>query len=603
MAKLTSKGAAGVVTGSEHYLEVGTGDDKIELLIDAGMFQGKGVDKIDPTKNWFESQLEGPDGHWNETNRVPNGVPYQELDAVMLTHAHFDHSGKLGYLIHEGFAGEVVGTPASLELAKEINADSARIQEQECERVNELRPIKQKGWTKEPMYGEQDIYDLAGQFHPIDRGEVYTLEKGDNRVTAVFQNAGHIGGSSSVQLFIEEGEKLTYMYVTGDLGKGGHPILKDPEYKPLRPEDVGIHKDVTENIMLIESTYGAREHQDKSDTSKLADVLNSAYQNAQDTSGRRSVLKGHQKHVEARLAEMEEKLRHARGGRERRAIIKEYGPDALNDQLEVSKDLLSGRGDYPLGAEKGHVLIPVFSVDRLQEVAWDIIRLQKEGQIPKDVSLVIDSSLGEAATEIYSKHREEYSDKTNADLKRFGMKHIFDSPNIYLARDIDDRNGPPRDDVKIVLAASGMITGGKSPFYASRVLMDPSATVITVGYQGDGTPGRSLLDGEDTVSLRFNKPVGDGPNQDMQYIRGTYPVHSETAALNGLYSGHADMSDLDERVDTYADFVSKEYGQTPNVHLVHGDPDQLEAFHERLAANYGDTVDVAIQERDVSYDI
>lgn len=130
MVRIISKGGAGVVSGSEHYIEVGSGEDKIGFLIDAGYFQGSAMAKIDPSKNWYESQLMGPDNYWNDRNQMPDGIYYDSLDAIFLTHGHLDHSGKIGQIIHNGFNGDIVATEATVDIVEAIEKDAYKIQKE-----------------------------------------------------------------------------------------------------------------------------------------------------------------------------------------------------------------------------------------------------------------------------------------------------------------------------------------------------------------------------------------------------------------------------------------------------------------------------------------
>ena len=213
-------GAARTVTGSRHLL-VANGH---RVLLDCGLFQGKR----------------------SESDRLNRAFPFDpaEVDAVVMSHAHIDHSGALPSVVRNGFKGRVLGTLATVDLLDVMLRDSAFIQEKDIEYVNKRR--KKKGEPpKEPLYGMEDVTRtlklLDGQkYHrpvPVVPG-----------VTATFYDAGHILGSAVVELQIEEGNDKRTLVFTGDLGRNHLPILRDPETPPRA------------DALIIESTYGNREH-------------------------------------------------------------------------------------------------------------------------------------------------------------------------------------------------------------------------------------------------------------------------------------------------------------------------------------------------------
>lgn len=227
-------GAAGTVTGSKHLLKA---CDK-QVLLDCGLFQGLKELRL---RNW-------------------QAPPFQpsDIDAVVLSHAHIDHSGYLPLLVRRGFRGPVYCTPATRSLLKIMLPDAAHIQEEEAAYAN------RKGFSKhrpaEPLYTARDAQNALKllENQPYESPFSVTAE-----VSAKFRRAGHILGSASIELQIGEG-KPNVLDFSGDLGRWGRPMIRDPQFVP--------HADV----LLVESTYGNRTHPDTDPSEQLAEVVNAA---------------------------------------------------------------------------------------------------------------------------------------------------------------------------------------------------------------------------------------------------------------------------------------------------------------------------------------
>lgn len=208
-------GAARTVTGSRHLFHVG----KRSIMLDCGLYQG-------------------PRRESEERNRhLP--VP-SKLDAVVLSHAHIDHSGAIPALTRNGFRGKVHATPATRALCRAMLVDSAYLQEADARYLNKRRDASQP--PVRPLYTVDDAEDSLRHFRTHALDEPFRPSK---RVTATFREAGHILGSAGVLLEVDDGPRI---YFTGDLGRRAYPILKDPA--PLPRADV----------ILSECTYGTREH-------------------------------------------------------------------------------------------------------------------------------------------------------------------------------------------------------------------------------------------------------------------------------------------------------------------------------------------------------
>jgi len=233
MAKLTFLGAAGCVTGSKYLVEA----NGKRLLVDCGLFQGTSELKA---RNW-------------ET--LPENA--STISWVVLTHAHLDHSGWLPRLIQQGFSGPIYANAATHELCAILLPDSGHLQEEDAAQA------QKKGYSRHkpalPLYTEDDAQRTLERFVDMPRTGPFQISP---EFSVMPHDAGHILGSSSLQLTITEGGKKTVVVFSGDIGRYDEPILKDPE--PPMPADV----------LLCETTYGDRDHPNDSPYDEMADVVN-----------------------------------------------------------------------------------------------------------------------------------------------------------------------------------------------------------------------------------------------------------------------------------------------------------------------------------------
>ena len=224
--KITVLGAGGgIVTGSCYLAET----QQSRVLVDCGLFQG----------------TEGA----GQLNRPPLGDSSAKLDAVVLTHAHLDHVGRLPFLAQTGFAGPIYATPATIDMTALILRDSAKIQVQDAERHN--RKLKPAEKPVVPLYELSDVETILRQLKPVPYDEPVPVAAG---IRACFAEAGHMLGSTSIKLFISEGGVERKVVFSGDLGPKGAPILRD--FDTFSQAD----------MVFLESTYGDRDHQPFADT-------------------------------------------------------------------------------------------------------------------------------------------------------------------------------------------------------------------------------------------------------------------------------------------------------------------------------------------------
>lgn len=218
--KIHFNGAARTVTGSQHLIEV----NGHRLLLDCGLFQGKRADTYERNQRFAYDP--------------------KSIDAVILSHAHIDHSGNLPNLVKNGFTGPIYATPPTATLGEIMLMDSAHIHESDAEYVNKKR--SRRGETPvEPLYTQKDAAEAIDLYYPVKYGESFSPVSG---VTVTFFDAGHILGSAGIRLDIEEKSSRKSLWFSGDIGRPALPLIGDPVF----PSDV--------DYLLMESTYGDMEH-------------------------------------------------------------------------------------------------------------------------------------------------------------------------------------------------------------------------------------------------------------------------------------------------------------------------------------------------------
>lgn len=237
--KIKFCGAAQTVTGSAHLIEL---EDGFKILLDCGLYQG------------HEADMKSFNEHWK--------FDPKELDCLILSHAHIDHSGRIPKLVKDGFTGTIFSTHATRSLCSIMLLDAAKIQERDAE-YEMKREAKKKGRARhdiEPLYTMDDIKPAMDLFMSIGYEKWFNVHP---NVEVLFRDAGHILGSASVTLYIKEGGRTVKIGFTGDIGRPDRPILRDP--KPMPPVD----------YLICESTYGDRDHEGKpAEEEHLLQIIN-----------------------------------------------------------------------------------------------------------------------------------------------------------------------------------------------------------------------------------------------------------------------------------------------------------------------------------------
>ena len=449
---LSFHGGAGTVTGSRHLVDA----DGSRIQIDAGLFQGLKELRL---LNWRKPPYE------------PSSVA-----RLLLTHAHIDHSGALPRFVRDGYAGPILSTAGTRDLAAILLLDSAKIQEEDAEYAN------RKGFSKHrpalPLYTTEDAERALKQFVAVPYDEWQDLGSG---ARARFVNAGHILGSAFIELRVPDGAGELALVFSGDVGRYDMPLHVDPLPPPAC------------DALVVEATYGDRSH----------------------------------------------------------------GEATLEEQIAEP---------FTRTLERGHVvLIPAFAVGRTQQLTLMLRELMNEGRL-MEVPIHIDSPMAIDATRIYSRHLNEHN--LDAEVLEDGRSRLFPR-NVHLHRSVEESKRLNKmEGPRIIVASSGMLTGGRILHHLKRRLPEPGNLLVLAGYQPAGTRGRKLLEG--AKSLRIH-------GRDV-------PVRCKFMSISGL-SAHADREEL-------LRWIGSAEAPPKRVFVVHGEPDAAEAFAASISAQLGRPTEV-----------
>ncbi len=463
--KISFHGADQNVTGSCHLVEC----QGKKILIDCGLYQGG-------------RQLK-------EENTEPFGFEPEEIDCLLLTHAHLDHCGRIPLLVKRGFKGEIITTSASRELAKLVLMDSGHLHEEDTERKN--RRAERTGHNKdieEPLYTVLDVLNSLDYFgRNAEYKETLTLAPG---IQVTFYDAGHILGSASIHMELEENGQHKSIMFSGDLGYDNREIIRNPA-TPAKAD-----------IVVMETTYG----------------------------------------------------------------------DRLHKQLQPSIDDLYGAitNTFRRG---GNVIIPSFALERSQELLYILREGIEKGQLPASMQVFLDSPMAISATEIFRRHPECFDKETYA-LFCKEHKDPFQLPGIHFTKETADSMA--LNNIKggaVIMAGSGMCTGGRIRHHLKHNLSRENSSIIFVGFAAKGTLARMIVDGAKTVKL-YGEVV---------------PVRAKIYTIGG-FSAHADQAELLA--------WHQETGTPSTTFLVHGEQETMAIFAKKLNGTQ-----VKMPELNESYDL
>jgi metallo-beta-lactamase family protein len=447
--KISFHGADRGVTGSCHLIEcAGT-----RILIDCGMYQGG-------------RELQ-------EENSEDFGFDPARIDLLLLTHAHLDHCGRIPLLTKRGFKGRIVTTRATRELARLILLDSAQLQEEEARYQRRRKSRHGHRYDVEPLYSVLDVLNTTELFsESISYRKSLEVASG---VRVTFFDAGHILGSASVLLELDENGQSRSVLFSGDIGNAGRPLLRAPE--------TPAHADV----IVMETTYGDRKHK------QLQPSVDELY-------------------------------------------------DAISSTLD--------RG--------GNVIIPTFALERAQELLYYLREGIETQRLPGSLQVFLDSPMAISATEIFRRHPEGYDDDV-AELFREGGDP-FDLPQLHFTRETAESIALNRvTGGAVIMAGSGMCTGGRVRHHLKQNLGRDQSSVIFVGFAAQGTLARRIIDGAKVIKI-----FGE-----------SYPVKASIHTING-FSAHADQSEL---LGWHASVKDPEV-----TYLVHGEEDAMTRLSEMLTS-------------------
>ena len=425
MGVLRFLGACGTVTGSCYLIETG----KKKILVDCGLYQGP------------------------EASHLNRSFPFdpKEIDYVLLTHAHLDHSGRLLELVRDGFKGEILTTHATVDLLEIVLEDRLHL---------------------EPDLGPQDLYrKVIDQTWGFEYDQIFELIPS---VKFRFRDAGHILGSANIE-FWSEGKKFVF---SGDIGRQGTPIIRDPF--PLKEAD----------YVIMESTYGGRRH-----------------------------------------------------------------PPWNLAKKQLYKIIEKAR------SEKARLFIPSFAIGRAQELLYFLNELVESGRM-KPLPVVIDSPMALKVTRVYARHTELYDEEALNRLKRgdqiFSFPLLFTAASLRASRRIEELSPP-----YVVIAGSGMVTGGRIIDHLLRHLAEDRTFVLFVGYQAQGTPGREILERKPYVKL------------DHHLVPNRARIFKIEA-----FSAHADQEELLNWLSHFSPLPKK-------VFLTHGEPKERYLLGKEIEKRFG----------------
>ena len=447
MASITLHGAAQQVTGSCYLVQT----EHHRILLECGIRQGS-----DRREDEYDRPFDFDPG---------------SIDGVIISHAHLDHSGMVPLLVKKGFSGPIYTSTVTQGLLPIMYRDAASLLRSDYERKNR-RLIRAGKKPIEPPYTLEDVDEALNNVDGIDYGNKQEIFPG---VEVRFRDAGHILGSSIVELWLHANDGSQKIVFSGDLGNSCAPLLSDPDI---------IDK---ADILLLESTYGDRNHR------------------------------------------------------------------PLEDTLEEFKQVIESAAETG-----GNILIPAFAVGRTQDLIYWLGQLYHEGRLSQQ-KVFIDSPMAIQVSNVYERHHYLF----NEDDPKFRelMKKGWDKwlPNLTYTESSEESMALNRiREGAIIIAGSGMCTGGRIMHHLKHNLWHRKTHVVIVGYQAEGTLGRKLVNGASMVKI-FGEDIA---------------VKAQIHTL-GSFSAHAGQDQL-------IAWASHYQPPSPRVYLVHGEPEAMQSLKQRL---------------------
>lgn len=443
--KITFLGGAETVTGSKYLVESGGS----RILVDCGLFQGY---------KWLR-----------ERNWQPLPFDVSSLDAVVLTHAHLDHSGYIPALYQQGYRGPIHTHHATKALCEVLLPDSGHLQEEDAKYYSRHKLSKHP--APEPLYDRATAERSLELFAPVEFNERFSI----GGMTLYLQSAGHLLGAASI-ILEAEGKRVGF---SGDVGGPNDLFMCPPTALPAL------------DLLLLESTYGNRRHDESDPFLQMEKLVN----------------------------------------------------DVVN--------------------KGGVLLIPSFAVGRAQVVQHILTELMRAGRIPK-IPIYLDSPMAVNASHIYCRF---------ADQHRLSQEECHRMCNgVTYVRSVDESKALATQRFPhVIIAGSGMATGGRILHHFKRLLPDHRTTVLFTGYQAGGTRGEKMLSGVESVK-----------------IHGAWiPNQARVEVMQNL-SGHADYVELQQWLERSA------LVENTAIQLVHGEPESLEFMRDHLQRTTRYEVDVAV---------
>ncbi len=514
---LTFLGGASTVTGSRFLLAT----DRARVLVDCGMFQGSPNEAI--------------------RNRVPVGFDPATLDAILITHAHLDHCGYLPVVVRDGFRGPIFLTSATAELTEIVLLDSGRLQEEFSKRHSRW---ERRHPVEAIADDDEDAADYRAALEEARRAD----EEG--HVTTTVEPEPPTDGAASVDPEVELRGQPPMLEIDLD-----DPIYTEADAELVVPlfrhvrygREVDVAPGMTATFVDAGHILGSaiiRLLVRETDGGEPTTIVFSGDLGRPHT----PILRDPTAMTEADYVVVESTY----GGREH-----EPPEEAVRMLVETVR---------AVDEANGVLLIPSFAIGRTQEIVWELDRLIDAGQIPM-LPLYLDSPMASRASDVYRRHPEFYDEETRELLQRGDTP--LDYPRQQVTRAVAASKAiEAAQRPYMIISSNGMLTGGRVVAHLRNLIDDPSATILFVGYQGEGTLGAHLQAGARTVRL-------DGQARE---------VRCRVRSISG-FSAHADESEL---LDWLGNFgrgrQPGESGYPRIVFLVHGDPDAQLAIAPRVEA-------------------